>query len=128
LNLAWQKYDKTKWETIAENMKEFGCHEKWPKELVQKKWHELHPEDPSYLPEYELRLGMDQRSWSDGGESKSHSMHEGDASNRLSAVATTPQESRSRTGSDVSSHLQFQQQQQLMFEDQQGHAVWTSGT
>ena len=37
LYMAWEEYSRSKWEIIANNMPKYGCAEKWPKELVQKK-------------------------------------------------------------------------------------------
>lgn len=133
LTLAHEEYGRVKWETIANNMPKFGCVEKWPKDQVEKKWHDMQPEvdDSPCLPEYELDLG--QRAWS--VDSSAHDGEgEGEGAAPLSAISATPtlEDSRSRTASDASSHLQFQQplqlqQQQIMFDSQQC-VVWTPVT
>jgi hypothetical protein len=131
--MAWEEYSRSKWETIANNMPKYGCPEKWPKELVQKKWHEMHPpDDTTPLSDYEVKWGAGQKDWSDGGDSRSHSLHESDGIAQISTAATTTSTielSRSRTASDTPSPLHFpQSQSQMMFENHQQHGVWGSGT
>jgi len=54
LTLAWEEYEKEKWDHIAVKMQTYGCPEKWSKEAVQRKWLDLHPEYDPYYCEYEL--------------------------------------------------------------------------
>jgi hypothetical protein len=124
--MAWEEYSRSKWETIANNMPKYGCPEKWPKELVQKKWQEMHPsEDASSVPDYESKWGGEQRAWSDGGESRTHSLHEGDGSVHLSTTTTTIEGTCSRAGSRAASPLHFPQpQQHILYNNQQQHGVW----
>jgi hypothetical protein len=132
--MAWEDYSRSKWETIANTMPKYGCPEKWPKELVEKKWQEMHPSDdaPS-VPDYESK--WDQRAWSDGGHSgghsRSHSLHEAEGGAQIPTTSTatsTREGSRSRAGSGTASPLHFPQpQQHMMYENQQQHSVWRSG-
>jgi hypothetical protein len=125
--MAWEEYSRSKWETIANNMPKYGCPEKWPKELVQKKWQELHPsDDASGVPDYESK--WDQRAWSDGGESHGHSVHDGEGGARNPpSTANSVAGGHSRAGSAAPSPLHYPQpQQQMMYENQQQHGVWGS--
>lgn len=119
-------------------MTKHGCVEKWSKETVQKKWHEMHLESDDYTEEYEriakeqLQIddfGMD--DWSDGLPSVCHSL-QGSDSGPVSAISTTTMdEVRDGQARDTSPHhLQIQQQQQqMMFENQQQHHQdsWNNG-
>lgn len=63
MTMAWEEYETTRWDTIAKNMLKHGCTERWTKEAVQRKWHELHPEDAiPVLSEYELMARSHHRS------------------------------------------------------------------
>lgn len=127
--MAWEEYSRSKWEIIANNMIKYGCPEKWPKELVQKKWQELNPNDnTACLSDYEVKWGVGQRDWSDGRNSRSHSL-EGDGSAQYSKPpsSTAMKVSRSRTASNTASPPHFpESQQQMMFESQQEHGVWAT--
>lgn len=131
--MAWEEYSRTKWETIASNMPKYGCSEPWPKELVRKKWQEMHPGDEvPCVSDYEVKWGgAGQRDWSDGGGSRSHSLHEGDAthiSTSAPTTATIETGTRSRTGSGTASPLHFPPQPaQMMYDSQQSHGVWGAG-
>jgi hypothetical protein len=141
LTLAFQDQDKLKWDQIAQAMLKHGCVEKWSKEMIQKKWNEMHPEHDDYPQEYEkisknrLQIGDDfgLDDWSDGMNSVSHSLH-GSDSGPMSAISTTTMdEVRSRQASDASSHHLQLQQQQMMFERQHQHhqhqqqSAWNNG-
>ena len=54
MTLAWEEYEKDKWDHIAIKMQAYGCPEKWSKEAVQRKWLDLHPEYDPYYCEYEV--------------------------------------------------------------------------
>jgi hypothetical protein len=116
-----------KWDQIAQAMMKHGCTEKWPKESVQKKWHEMHLEHDDFVDEYESspkgqshindEFGMD--DWSDN-VSYSHHGLPGSESAPMSAISATTDSVRSRQASDASSHAlqrpmiyeQHRQQQQ----------------
>ena len=147
MTLSWEDYEKRKWQTIADDMRKYGCREKWTKEACQKKWGELYPEDAPYIPEYEMiernrnmisqdiKMERGATSWSDGRDSGNQSMYEGEPGTLMSAISTTTMdEVRSRAASDASSQMQLhhqQQQQQMMFDHQQHRHqqqnVWGSG-
>lgn len=135
LTMAWEEYEKSKWAAIAKLMLKHGCTSEWTKEAVQKKWYEMHPEDYSYLSEYDLlsrNQGQKrQRAWSDEKDSVGQSLHESDTGPMLSAVSTvTMDQVRSRALSDSSSQVEFhrQQQAQMIFEQQRNrHNSWASG-
>ena len=90
--LAFQDQHKLKWDQIAQAMLKYGCAEKWSKEMVQKKWHEMHP-DVQFCATFERdtkhqiwtsgEFGMD--DWSDDRQSATHSLH-GSDSRQLSAT------------------------------------------
>jgi hypothetical protein len=141
LTLACENYEKGKWENIAKDMLNHGCDNKWTKEAVQRKWHEMHPEEGDCTPEYEVDprghprmssdMGLGQGSLSEGRGSISHSLHDGETSTLLSAISpVTMDEVRSRAARDASTHLYIRQQQQqhhhqqqhqMMLEQQQHH-------
>jgi hypothetical protein len=130
LTLACEKYEKGKWENIAKDMLNHGCDNKWTKEAVQRKWHEMHPEEGDCTPEYEVDpsdhhrmssdIGLGQGSWSEGRGSISHSLHDGEASTLLSTISPVTMDGvRSRAASDASTHLHIRQQQQQQHHQQQ---------
>jgi hypothetical protein len=99
---------------------------------LQKKWAELHPEQSSYNPDYEVMprnrdrvsedLSVDDFStgnscWSDEGDSSTHSLHECDNATLMSALSTaTMDEARQRAQSNANNQIHLrQQQQQMMF-------------
>jgi hypothetical protein len=127
--MAWEEYSRSKWETIANNMPKYGCPEKWPKELVQRKWQEMHPsENAPTVSDYESKWGGEQRAWSDGGASRTHSLHEGDGGVHLPTTTTaTIEGTRSRAGSGAASPLHFPQPQHILYDNQQQHGVWGAG-
>jgi hypothetical protein len=125
-----------KWDQIAQAMLKYGCVEKWSKEMVQKKWHEMHPDHEDHPDAYEREarnqlqisadFGMD--DWSDGLNSTTHSLH-GSDSGQMSAISTaTMDEIRSRQASDASSHPLQAQQHQMMFDHrhQQQQHTWNN--
>lgn len=124
---AWEDYGRSKWETIANNMPKFGCPEKWPKELVEKKWQEMHSGDDSPCdPDYDSKCDGKQRTFSDGGGSRSNSLHEGEGG--PTASSSPSEDGDSRAGSDTTSPLHYLQSQQMMYHTQQQHGVWASET
>ncbi|RAL67861.1 hypothetical protein DID88_008587 [Monilinia fructigena] len=118
LTLAWEDYDKAKWEEIAKGMLNHGVQEKWSKEAVQRKFNELfHSDDRSYESEYassrhtehiHFNVKMEPRTpW------PSHDERDGALRNLTDDDVTLVGDLRSRTASDASSvHFQQQQQQQ----------------
>lgn len=140
LTLAFQDQNKLKWDQVAQAMLKYGCVEKWSKEMVQKKWYEMHPEHNEFTEDYEraaknrLQIGDDfgMDDWSDGINSVSHSLHESD-SGQMSAISTaTMDEVRSRQASDASTHHLQLQQQHMMFDNQhqqhqQQQNAWNNG-
>jgi hypothetical protein len=140
LTLAVEEFDKNRWDTISDSMLKYGCMAKWPKEMCQRRWQEMHPEDGTWLPQYEMSIryrdsgdwGPDEEAVSEGA-SACHSLHEGDSGVLISAVETaTIEEVRSRAASDASSQMlyrrqQHRPQQHLMFDQQQKHNGWSAG-
>ncbi|KAJ8066694.1 hypothetical protein OCU04_005736 [Sclerotinia nivalis] len=49
LTLAWEDYDRAKWEEIAKGMMRHGVQEKWSKEAVQRKFGEMFPSRRSII-------------------------------------------------------------------------------
>lgn len=118
-----------------------GTQERWSKEALQKKWNDLHSEQASFGPEYEIKYEMAPRNrhrvssdlsvgelsagnscWSDEGESSSHSMHECDSVTLLSALSNvTMDEVRNRALSDANTQIQLQQQQMIYEHQQRNH-------
>lgn len=146
LTLSWKEYDQRKWQAIANEMRKYGCREKWSKEACEKKWREIHPEDTPYVPEVtagnkhmiaqeiKMERGAGSTAWSDGRDSGSQSLYESETGTLMSPISTTTMdEVRSRAASDAASQMQLrqqQQQQQMMFDQQhqhQQHNVWGSG-
>ncbi|TVY42941.1 hypothetical protein LOCC1_G005928 [Lachnellula occidentalis] len=117
LIMAWEEYERSKWDAIAQGMLKHGCTEKWTREAVQKKWNETHHDEISYLSRYERKM-RHQRTWSEGRDSVVHSSYENDT-RRMDVSTVTMDQVRSRTGSDSSSQMQFhrQQQAQMMVEE-----------
>ncbi|TVY28293.1 hypothetical protein LHYA1_G003702 [Lachnellula hyalina] len=117
LIMAWEQYERSKWDAIAQGMLKHGCTEKWTREAVQKKWNEMHHDEISYLSGYE-RKRRHQRVYSEETNSVAHSSYENDT--RPMAVSTvTMDQVRSRTASDTSYQMQFHRQQQahMVFEE-----------
>ncbi|KAI9648515.1 hypothetical protein NHQ30_003150 [Ciborinia camelliae] len=128
LTLAWEDYDKAKWEKIAEGMVRHGIpeNEKWSKEAVQRKFNEMYPpDDRSYVPDYALsrhpedihfELKMEPRTpWPNHDERDSgiHSLTEDEEQTLVGDL-------RSRTGSNASSlHFQHEQHHQMIYAPQQ---------
>jgi len=114
-------------------MSNHGSKEKFSKEAVQKKWQEMHPEGPPYLPDYPAMssdLGGDQGSWSEGRDSATRSLHDGETEALMSALSTaTMDETRSRALSDASDQMRYQQQQMMLERQHQQHEEgnWGSG-
>ena len=118
-------------------MLKHGTDEPWSKDALQKKWNELHAEQASYSPEYEILsrsrhrlsselsvgdLSAGNSCWSDEGASSTHSLQECDSSTLMSALSNvTMEEVRNRALSNANAqiHLQQQQHQQMMFDQQQ---------
>ncbi|PQE29913.1 ER lumen retaining receptor protein [Rutstroemia sp. NJR-2017a WRK4] len=148
LTLAWEDWDKGKWDAISEGMMKHGCREKWTKEAVQRKFRELFPDDYHYHPShYSYQQDYDPREMDHQRMSIDIKMEPrtvwADESGRDSLVRsltddeTLVDEMRSRTSSDVSSVMHFQQhnlqpvmyaEQQNQREEQQNHqsqSVWT---
>ncbi|TVY90915.1 hypothetical protein LAWI1_G008029 [Lachnellula willkommii] len=117
LIIAWEEYERSKWDTIAQGMLKHGCTEKWTREAVQKKWNEMHHDEISYFSGYE-RKRRRQRACSPERDSVVHSSYENDT--RPMAVSTvTMDQVRRRIANDSCSQMQFhrQQQAQMMFEE-----------
>jgi hypothetical protein len=96
-------------------MLKYGCVTKWPKELCQKKWQEMHLEGSHYLPEYDISLryqysedpSLVEGAWSSNQGSVTHSSYEPD-----SAVSTSSMEEvRNRSVSNASPEMHFQPHQ-----------------
>jgi hypothetical protein len=135
LTLAVEEFDRNRWERIADSMMNYGCAAKWPKDLCQKKWQEMHPEHGSCPPAYEMSFqyqdsedwGPDELVISEGRASARQSTQEGDSGVQMSTISTaTMEEVRSRATSDASSQMlhmrhQHHQQQQLMYDQQQNN-------
>jgi hypothetical protein len=134
LTLAWEDWDKGKWDAIAEGMMKHGCREKWTKEAVQRKFRELFPDDYHYHPShYSYQQDYDPRDMHQQRMSIDIKMEPRtvwvDESGRDSLVRsltddeTLVDEMRSRTSSDVSSVMHFQQHnlQPIMYAEQQNH-------
>jgi len=125
-------------------MLKHGTQEQWSKEAVQKKWSELHPDESSFGPEYEMMprnrhrgssdlsvgdLSIGQSSWSDEVESTTQSLQDCDSTTLMSALSTaTMEEARNRAISNANAQIhlhqqqqQQRQQQQMMFEQQRQH-------
>ncbi|KAK0104443.1 hypothetical protein ONS95_004732 [Cadophora gregata] len=116
-----------KWATVSKDMKRCGAKSKWSAEACQKQWEEMRPKDN--MSQYEMaqigdyrrhrtspsdftQQSLDQQSWSDGAESVHHSPFAEGSGQLISALSsTTMDDTRSRTASDASVHLQIQQQQ-----------------
>ncbi|ERF72179.1 hypothetical protein EPUS_02970 [Endocarpon pusillum Z07020] len=47
LEAAYDYWEKSKFEIVAQKMLEFGAQEKWPAKYCERKWEELHPETAS---------------------------------------------------------------------------------
>ena len=115
LILAWEDYEKSRWDAIAQGMLSHGCNDMWTKEAVQRKWNEMH--HVSYISEYELmsrsrgQKRVYQQASSDERGSVGHSFHESDTS-QGSVSTVTMDQVRSGTVSDSSSQMQFYRQQQ----------------
>ncbi|CAD6445433.1 1d31a824-5929-44b4-9706-879e0a161818 [Sclerotinia trifoliorum] len=134
LTLAWEDYDRAKWEEIAKGMMRHGVQEKWSKEAVQRKFNEMFPPDerscaPSdyalcrHAEDMHYEVKMEPRTpWPnhDEGGSEIHSLTDEEQ--------TLVDELRSRTASDASSlHFQQHQHQEIMYaqQHQQNHQeVW----
>ncbi|KAG4028562.1 hypothetical protein MFRU_020g00060 [Monilinia fructicola] len=138
LTLAFEDYEKAKWEEIAKGMLNHGVQEKWSKEAVQRKYNELFPpDDRSHESDYapsrhtermDFDLKMEPRTpW------PSHDERDGALRSLTDDEVTLVGELRSRTASDASSvhfHQQQHQHQQMMYaqqhhQHQQNHQeVW----
>ena len=114
--LATQSLDKTRWDLIASAMLKYGCVEKWSKDMVQKKWYEMHPEH-EYGSEYEdsraKRRMTDEYEISAFSESRhglSYSLNETSDNPLMSIHSNYLDNTRSRTGSVASTHYSIEQQ------------------
>ncbi|KAA8575581.1 hypothetical protein EYC84_004718 [Monilinia fructicola] len=126
LTLAFEDYEKAKWEEIAKGMLNHGVQEKWSKEAVQRKYNELFPpDDRSHESDYapsrhtermDFDLKMEPRTpW------PSHDERDGALRSLTDDEVTLVGELRSRTASDASSvhfHQQQHQHQQMMYAQQ----------
>lgn len=114
--LASQSLDKTRWDQIALAMLNYGCVEKWPKDMVERKWFEMYPagdygseyESPRFKRRMTEDYGID--GFSDGRSSLSHSLNESDHPVLTPSLSNTMNDTRSRTGSISSSHWSVEQQ------------------
>ncbi|KAF4633216.1 hypothetical protein G7Y89_g4898 [Cudoniella acicularis] len=127
LDIAWEDYERSRWEQISKDMLKHGCAERWTKEAVQRKWNEMHPNSyPSHNPvshsDYLLEYSYNNtRSHSPNSISTSTPTGPG-LSVTASAVSTvTMDEVRSRADSDASAQLQIHKQQARMMFEQQPH-------
>ncbi|KAH8813091.1 hypothetical protein F5884DRAFT_671046 [Xylogone sp. PMI_703] len=111
LTLSVEDYENAKWDVVATDMLKYGCVEKWPKEAVQKKWYEMHPEE--YNPHEErsprsfkhrLSGEPDHSSLPDTRDNSSQGHHDTEAQGLLT-------ECRSRAASDASSQCTIPHQQ-----------------
>jgi len=133
-------------------MTKYGCVEPWPKDMVERKWHEMRPDDDFLISEYDTTsrnqlqmnddFGMESMDdvWSDGGASTGHSLHESETGPAMSTASTTTMDNRhSGQASDANTQFQVQQhhqrqqlqrqQQQMLFQQQQQmqHNPWAIG-
>ena len=97
-------------------MLKYGCVEKWSKDMVQKKWYEMHPEN-DYGSEYEEskakrrmtdEYGID--AFADSRNSLSYSLEGSDNGALMSMHSNFMDDERSRTGSVASTHYSIEQQ------------------
>jgi hypothetical protein len=130
LTLTHEDYESSKWSSISRGMLKHDTQERWSKEALEKKWNELHPEQSSFGPEYEIMPRNRHRAssdfstgnscWSDEGGSSIHSLHDGDSTTLISALSTvTMDEVRNRALSNANNQIHLHQQQQQMMFDQQ---------
>jgi len=97
-------------------MLKYGCVEKWSKDMVQKKFYEMHPEN-DYCSEFEdsraKRRMTDEygiEAFSDSRNGLSYSLNDADHGTLMSSHSNFMNDSRSRTGSVASSHYSIEQQ------------------
>lgn len=108
---AVESQETIRWDALPDAMMQYGCQQKWTKDSVEKKWHEL--QHNMHRQEYEasrrdrasVDFGMD--SFSEGTLSYNGSERGGAGSSVVSPHATM-NGPRSRQGSDASSHYQMQ--------------------
>ncbi|RFU32714.1 hypothetical protein B7463_g3601, partial [Scytalidium lignicola] len=117
LTLSVEDYENAKWDVVANDMLKYGCVEKWPKDAVQKKWYEMHPEEHNPQEErsprhskHRLSGDTDRSILTDGRDCSSQGHYEIEAHGLLT-------EMRSRAASDASSQSTFPRQQ-IMFDQQ----------
>ncbi|KAH6702976.1 hypothetical protein BKA61DRAFT_619881 [Leptodontidium sp. MPI-SDFR-AT-0119] len=132
--------NKGNWKAVAKNMSKFGAKEKWSSEACQKQWEDMQGRES--LSQYEMaqagdyrrhrtlssditQLSTDEQSWSDEALSVRHSPFGDDQGQLVSSLSTaTMDNTRSRTASDASVHMQMQQQhlhhiqQQMVYSQQ----------
>ncbi|KAF7902508.1 hypothetical protein EAF00_002411 [Botryotinia globosa] len=133
LTLAWEDYERDKWEAVAKGMMKHGVIEKWSKEAVQRKFNEMFPpDDRSYNTEYALSKHTEQLNYDIKMEPRtpwpSHDERDSAIHCLTDEEQTLVGELRSRTASDASSlHYQQQQHQQIMYaqqHQQQHQEIW----
>lgn len=133
MTLAWEDYERDKWEAVAKGMMNHGVIEKWSKEAVQRKFNEMFPpDDRSYNTEYALSKHTEQLNYNIKMEPRtpwpSHDERDSAIHSLTDEEQTLVGELRSRTASDASSlHYQQQQHQQIMYaqqHQQQHQEIW----
>ncbi|KAF7934322.1 uncharacterized protein EAE98_000969 [Botrytis deweyae] len=134
LTLAWEDYEREKWEAVAKGMMKHGVQEKWSKEAVQRKFNEMFPpDDRSYNnTEYALSKHAEQLNYDIKMEPRTPWPNHDERDSAIHSLTDEEQtlvgELRSRTASDASSlHYQQQQHQQIMYaqqHQQQHQEIW----
>jgi len=130
LLLAFDGQHSMRWEQVAQEMLKFGCGEKWPKEMVERKWYELQRRGERRSSEYEVHsskhsVNSDYNISLDFSgkrrKSTTQSLYGSENTGSMCAVSPTNMSGmRSRQGSDASSHYQYQHAlPNLMFNHQQ---------
>ncbi|ATZ49878.1 hypothetical protein BCIN_05g02770 [Botrytis cinerea B05.10] len=133
LTLAWEDYERDKWEAVAKGMMKHGVQEKWSKEAVQRKFNEMFPpDDRSYNTEYAFSKHTEQLNYDIKMEPRTPWPNHDERDSAIHSLTDEEQtlvgELRSRTASDASSlHYQQQHHQQIMYaqqHQQQHQEIW----
>lgn len=136
MTLAWEDYDRKKWDEIAKGMMNHGVQHKWSEEAVRRKFNEMYPPedrsyDRSYGQEYALSKHAESMHYDVKMEPRTpwpnHDERDSEIHSLTDEEQTLVGELRSRTGSDASSlNYQQHQHQQIMYaqQHQQNQEVW----
>jgi hypothetical protein len=111
------------WFRVSEEMMRYGCKAKYSRELCQKEWQRLHPDD-SWYSEVKSENSWppeDEDSFSD--TSRCHSLQDGDSA-AMMPVSSSLGNYRSRATSDASMHYRRHPQHMSMYEHQQQRSGW----